>query len=659
MEDKKKKFRFRMTIGNKIIGSFFLLIALFVVVVLVIFRSGSTIERVVLSSSEDYRPSKDAINELILTVTKSRMLVTNWVYLRGNMDDKKALRELQESTYPELKKRLQKLSASWDNDQKLRMDSALQSFDALLKIQRDDIMANLQSFENYEDATLKFMAEASIENDVIPSTNKLISSLLTIAERQTQLTKESDAEVMKSIDRLNMLTLIFGGVFLVIAVISALYLVISVTKPVNYLKNIVEKLGRGELVEDKQTKFNNDEIGDMAFAMDNLVNGLKATTLFAENIGKGSYQSDFKPLSEHDVLGNALINMRDNLAKVAEDDTKRNWATSGQAKFGEILRTNNNDLLKLSDEIIGNLVKYLKANQGALYIVDENGEGEEPTMSMKACYAWDKKKFLNHKIHRGEGLAGQAWQEGDIVYLTEVPQNYIKITSGLGDANPTSVMIVPLKVNDQIFGVVEIASFTTFQDFEIEFVQKIAESIASTISSVKINARTQHLLEESQEMTEQMRAQEEEMRQNMEELQATQEEMQRSQSETEATMVAVHSALAVADYSIDGSLSKVNGNFLELYGFAQEEILGEHHRLLVTKEEKSSEEYRQFWRDLAAGYPKKGTFKRLNRKGEVITVKSNYSPIKNRSGEVVKIMEITYEMKDAAVEKKLAESKVF
>jgi PAS domain S-box-containing protein len=143
-----------------------------------------------------------------------------------------------------------------------------------------------------------------------------------------------------------------------------------------------------------------------------------------------------------------------------------------------------------------------------------------------------------------------------------------------------------------------------------------------------------------------MRAQEEEMRQNMEELQATQEEMQRSQAETESTRVAVHSALAVADFSVDGSLAKVNGNFLELYGYAQEEVLGEHHRILVTKDEKSSEEYRQFWRDLSAGYPKKGSFKRINRKGEVIEVKSSFSPIKNRSGEVVKVMEISFEMRN-------------
>jgi PAS domain S-box-containing protein len=396
------------------------------------------------------------------------------------------------------------------------------------------------------------------------------------------------------------------------------------------------------LVEEKGTNFGNDEIGEMADAMDNLVNGLKATTLFAENIGKGNYASDFKPLSEHDVLGNALLDMRVNLAKVAEDDKKRNWATEGMAKFGEILRTNNNDLGKLAEEIIGSVIKYLNANQGAIYIIDDTEAGEEPTMSMKACYAWDKKKFLNQKIHKGEGLAGQSWQEGDTVFLTEVPQNYSKITSGLGDSNPTSVLIVPLKVNDQIFGVIEIASFISFKDFEIEFVQKIAESIASTISSVKINARTQRLLEESQEMTEQMRAQEEEMRQNMEELQATQEEMQRSQSETESTMQAIHTSLAVTEYDAEGRIAKINNNYLDMMGYTQDEVLGEHQRIFVTKEDKSTEEFRQFWKDLSAGHSKKGVFNRLTRKGDIIHVYSNFSAIKNRSGEVVKIMEIAY-----------------
>ncbi len=639
----KKRFRFRLTIGNKILGSFVMLIALFIIVVSIIFVSSNTIDSVVKSSRDNYRPSKDAINEYILLVTRSRMLITNWVYLQTNTEDKDALRKLQQTEYPELRKKIEALAANWEEGQRMSMDTVFQQFDELVNIQRSSIMANLQSFENYEDPTVKFMAENSVESEVIPLTNSLIERLNKIADRQNELTAASDAEVIDSINSLKILTLILGGVFLLVSVISALYLVISITKPVNFLKNIVIKLGRGELDEERRTRFNNDEIGDMALAMDNLVTGLKATTTFAENIGNGKYNTEFKPLSEHDVLGNALINMRNNLAKVAEDDKKRNWATEGLAKFGEILRTNNNDLVKLSDEIIANLVKYLKANQGALYIIDDVVE-EEPTMSMKACYAWDKKKFLNHKIHKGEGLAGQAWQEGDTIFLTEVPQNYIRITSGLGDANPTCVLIVPLKVNDEIFGVVEVAGFSVFKDYEVEFVQKIAESIASTISSVKINARTQRLLEESQEMTEQMRAQEEEMRQNMEELQATQEEMQRGQAELEGTMKVINETLAVVEYDIEGNILKANNNFLDIIGYKQDEIARENHRILAPKDVRNSDEYRNLWRDLAAGQAKRGEFRLINKNGEEVWLQAAYSPIRDRSGEVVKIMEVAYDI---------------
>jgi PAS domain S-box-containing protein len=650
MEVKEKKSGFRLTIGNKILGGFLILIALFILNVFIIVSRGNIVDNTVNLSSEVYRPSQAAIKDFILMVTRSKMLVTNWVYLQTNVDDKTALKTLQDQEYPELYDRIKKLMPMWESDsQRQWMDTVFLQFDDLIKIQQETIMASLQTFENYEDPTAKFLAEDAIESQVIPKTTELITRLSKIAKNQDMITERSDQEIKDSVANLRYYTFILGAIIIAIALLSAVALRRSITKPVNYLQNIIVKLGKGELVEEKSTTFSNDEIGEMVVATENLVNGLKATSKFAENIGNGNYNTEFQPLSEHDVLGNSLINMRDNLSKVAEDDKKRNWATEGQAMFGEILRTNSNDLNKLADEIIANMVKYLQANQGGLYIVDDVNESDEPTMSLKACYAWDKKKFLNQKVYKGEGLAGQAWQEGDTIYLTDIPQSYIRITSGLGDSNPTSVLIVPLKVNDQIFGVVEIASFGEFHDFEIEFIQKIAESIASTISTVKINARTHKLLEESQEMTEQMRAQEEEMRQNMEELQATQEEMQRTQAETESTLNAIHSSLAVVEYNTDGTIIKANGNFLELFGYTQDEVLGEHHRIFVTKEEKTSEDYRQFWKDRAAGYPRKGTYRRVNRRGETIMLRSAFSPIRNRAGEVVKVMEIAYELKGVEV----------
>ncbi|HEV8513514.1 MAG TPA: GAF domain-containing protein, partial [Cyclobacteriaceae bacterium] len=599
--------------------------------------------------------SKDAINELVTLVHRSRMLITNWVFLQTNDDDKKALQYIISHEYQGVKDKIKILMKSWDADstsknfkkdssQRVMMKKAFGKYDSLLKGSTDNIINTLRRFEDYEDPSTKLLAGDYIDQVVIPESNKIIEILSAIKKKQEDLAESTSNTLVASTGNLRTITIVLGLAIIGIGFLSATLLVRTITRPINYIKDVVVKLGRGELVDDKSTKFSNDEIGEMALATDSLVSGLKATTVFAENIGSGKYDSEFAPLSDHDVLGNALLNMRGNLARVAEDDKKRNWTTEGLAKFGELLRDNNNDVQKLTDEIISNLVKYLKANQGALYIIDDTTEGEEQTMSMSSCYAWNKKKFLNQKVHIGEGLAGQAWQEADIIYITDVPQGYIKITSGLGDANPNAVLIVPLKVNEQIFGVVELASFGSFKDFEIEFVKRIAESIASTISSVKVNARTQRLLSESQQMTEEMRAQEEEMRQNMEELQATQEEMQRGQHESDAMLKVINQSLSMVEFDPEGHVLKANTNFLDLFGYSLNEITGEHHRIFVDKEEKASDGYRQFWKNLAAGKPVSGEFKRASKTGKVIWVRGSYTPVFNKNGQVGKIIELAYDI---------------
>jgi methyl-accepting chemotaxis protein len=107
-------------------------------------------------------------------------------------------------------------------------------------------------------------------------------------------------------------------------------------------------------------------------------------------------------------------------------------------------------------------------------------------------------------------------------------------------------------------------------------------------------------------------------------------------------MLAINGSMGVAEYDAEGKITKINSMYLNMIGFEQSEVVGEHHRIFVPKEEKNSEEYRQFWRDLSLGNDKKGVFTRINRKGEAVTFRSSFSPIKNRNGEVVKVMEIAY-----------------
>jgi hypothetical protein len=231
-----------------------------------------------------------------------------------------------------------------------------------------------------------------------------------------------------------------------------------------------------------------------------------------------------------DELGEKLIDMRNNLKANSENEQRRIWASTGMAQIGDILRSNYSVVSELYDRILKFVVNYSKSNQGSLFILNDE-DANNQFLELVATFAFDRKKFLEKKIGIGDGLTGQCYLEGQTIFMTDIPQDYIKITSGLGEANPSALIIVPLKINEKIYGILELAAFHTYGKHEVELIEKFAESVASTISSVKVNERTRILLEQTQQQAEEMRAQEEEMRQNMEELSATQEEMSRKERE--------------------------------------------------------------------------------------------------------------------------------
>ncbi len=215
-------------------------------------------------------------------------------------------------------------------------------------------------------------------------------------------------------------------------------------------------------------------------------------------------------------------------SKAQEQEKLRIWESEGIAKFGEILRVHDNSE-DIYDKLISELVKYMGAIQGGFYLVKE--EKGEKHLELISCYAFQRKKFLHKKIALGEGLVGQAYLEKLPVFLTEIPEEYVKITSGLGNAPPTNIIITPLIHNDVVEGVIELASFKALEQYKLEFLEKLGTNIAAWSSGDRVNQRTRQLYEESQLQGQKMKEQEEEMRQNLEELAATQEDMKRKEAE--------------------------------------------------------------------------------------------------------------------------------
>jgi PAS domain S-box-containing protein len=363
-----------------------------------------------------------------------------------------------------------------------------------------------------------------------------------------------------------------------------------------------------------------------------------------ENLRHGNFQTTINTEDETDQLSTSLGRLRDYLVQNKReeelrriDEEQRNWATQGLAQFGEILRGNIDNLEILSYNIINYLVNYIKINQGGVFLVN-NQNPAEPYFEMTACVAYNRKKFADKTIQWAEGLIGRCALEKQTIFITDVPDNYMHITSGLGDANPRSLLIVPLKVNDEVHGVIELASFHVFQPFEIAFVEKTAESIASTIANVKINIQTSNLLRETQIQAEKMAQQEEELRQNLEEMQATQEESERREIEMKGILEAIDHAAISCEFETDGTLIAVNQNFLKTFRYNPEEIENQNIRIFFFKDDLT--ELDKILTDLKNGHNFKGRVRRRNKMGDEIYLLSTYTPVIDNEGEIIKILSL-------------------
>lgn len=265
----------------------------------------------------------------------------------------------------------------------------------------------------------------------------------------------------------------------------------------------------------------NDEIGSLTLLINKLVSDIRKATNFTRTL-RSNESSEVELETDYQTpLFDELIALRDNMREIELKEAERSWNISGQAIFSDLLTKYNNDFEKLVDVIIEKLVKYVKGLQGGLFLLNEG----DNFLTLTSVYAYDRKKYVEKRIELGDGIVGQVWRERKTAYIENIPTGHVSIKSGLGEATPKSLLVIPLIDGDILYGVIEIASFHFFKQYEIEFVEKIGENIATTLASVRVNEQTQKLLKESQNLTEQMKSQEESMKQSLLDLQGAQEEL--------------------------------------------------------------------------------------------------------------------------------------
>ena len=276
------------------------------------------------------------------------------------------------------------------------------------------------------------------------------------------------------------------------------------------------------------------------------VNVLRITQL-SSGISSGEIQLDIDMIDDDDEIGKRILDIKKHLEASLEREKIDRWKSQGLSKFIELIQSKPKDIL---DKFIWELTKYIDAHAAILYLLDQE---DETVMRLSSSYG---AKQAPEEIKEGEGEMGQAWIDGKEIILKNIPEEYLRIESGLGDSAPNYVAVTPLKFDEKVVALIEVASFKEIDEERIAFISRVGESLVNSIISEMTNEKTRITLEEINQINEELTSQEEELLQNSEELMATQEELDRQNFLLQNKVDALEYHFDKVEYDIEGNLIK-------------------------------------------------------------------------------------------------------
>jgi GAF domain-containing protein len=251
----------------------------------------------------------------------------------------------------------------------------------------------------------------------------------------------------------------------------------------NDMRLISEQLLAGEVLSSEDIEKAIPEQKPTLQTLQRLSLEIQEALQFIRKIGEKDFSMQLEYLNPQEGLGKSLIEMREQLQQISEEETNRNWTVTGITKFSDLLRDNQNaELSEIGYLFIRDLVNHVGV----------------------AAYAYSRRKFLQKTFEMQEGLVGRCIMDNEVIYIDDIPENYIQITSGLGEALPRSIILAPIRVNEITYGVVELAAMKKFAKHEIDFVKEVSEDLGSTVANAQINKQTRELSAKANEIRQEL-----------------------------------------------------------------------------------------------------------------------------------------------------------
>ncbi len=262
------------------------------------------------------------------------------------------------------------------------------------------------------------------------------------------------------------------------------------------IASLVDQMNRGE-IPDFSSSGSGDELEMLEKNLGIYLGYLASLRNFVRALASGDFSGRLEKRGAGDELGASLLLLRESLMiSLKENESRhqeeehRSWNAVGLAKFSKLFREAEDDLPVLSRILMKELVGYTEADVGALFVTVDREDGEE-VLEFSGSFAYDREKHLEGNIRFWEGLVGRAAVEKSPVFISELPHDYMQIRSGLGGSLPSSLLLVPVLLDERVLGVMELASLKEMPSYQVEFVRQMGDALAVTLSKINANLRTE------------------------------------------------------------------------------------------------------------------------------------------------------------------------
>ncbi len=311
---------------------------------------------------------------------------------------------------------------------------------------------------------------------------------------------------------------------LAVTLITILLVTRSIAVHLDELQKLAAKiaLGHTNLVF---PLFAKDALGAVASSIKSIDRNNQKLSFAATKIGDNNFDVEIEPRGEHDAIGNALQRMRDSLHRHAILDQRELWIQAGLSSITRII-IENRQLDALCQAVLNEMAHYLEASVGAFYV-----SLREDRLTLKSGIGLTEADQINKELSVSEGLLGKSIQENRLLLVTELPENFLRISSGLGSGKPNWVLIIPLIHEDVLHGAIELASFSPAHEAILDLSRQVASNISAALHAVKSRMQLKELLEETQAQSEELQAQHSELENLNVELEAQAQRLQASEEE--------------------------------------------------------------------------------------------------------------------------------